>query len=328
MDTAMWIRALRVIPRINKTEWERLDVVAKWLVATRAAVIILTFMSAAIAGLLALMAGQFNLGRWVLLVIGLVFAHGANNLINDLTDFRRGVDENNYFRTLYGPQPMQQGLMTSRENMTYIIVTGIIAVAAGIPLVLFGGTTALALMLVGAFFVLFYTFPLKYIGMGEISLLTIWGPLMVGGGYFVITGQWNWFVVVASLPHALGVTTVLFGKHTDKLDMDRAKKIYTLPVIIGEKAARYAVLVMFVLMYLVVFYLIASGYFSLWMLVVVGALPFLRRPVVLFLKPRPTEKPADLPDGIWPLWFSAAAFVHARWFGFLFLVGLILSLIF
>jgi 1,4-dihydroxy-2-naphthoate octaprenyltransferase len=36
-----------------------------------------------------------------------------------------------------------------------------------------------------AFFVLFYTWPLKYIGLGEIAVLIVWGPLMIGGGYFV-----------------------------------------------------------------------------------------------------------------------------------------------
>ncbi len=41
---------------------------------------------------------------------------------------------------------------------------------------------------------------------------------MIGGGYYVITGQWNWNVVLASLPYALGPTTVIFGKHIDKYD--------------------------------------------------------------------------------------------------------------
>jgi 1,4-dihydroxy-2-naphthoate octaprenyltransferase len=31
----MWGRALRVIPRISKGEWEELDVIARWLIATR-----------------------------------------------------------------------------------------------------------------------------------------------------------------------------------------------------------------------------------------------------------------------------------------------------
>jgi 1,4-dihydroxy-2-naphthoate octaprenyltransferase len=64
-----------------------------------------------------------------------------------------------------------------------------------------GGLT-LILLGMGAFFVLFYTFPLKYIALGEIAVLVVWGPLMVGGGYYEITGIWDWNVVIASLPYA------------------------------------------------------------------------------------------------------------------------------
>ena len=175
MNASMWLKALRVIPRIDKAEWDALDIISRWLISTRAAVLIMTFISAALAGIFAWRDGSFHLGRWVLLVIGLIFAHATNNLINDLTDYKRGVDKNNYFRTQYGPQPIQQGLLTIRTLLVYIAVTGLIAVAAGIPLVLQGGSTALWLMIAGVVFVLLYTFPLKYIALGELAVLIVWG---------------------------------------------------------------------------------------------------------------------------------------------------------
>jgi 1,4-dihydroxy-2-naphthoate octaprenyltransferase len=326
MNVSMWVKALRVIPRLEKDEWDRLDVISRWLVSTRAAVLIMTFFSAAIAGLLALRAGQFNLGRWLLLAIGLIFAHAANNMINDLTDYKRGVDKNNYFRTLYGPQPLEQGLMNLRQALFYIAITGLIAIAAGIPLVIFGGTTALILMLLGAFFVLFYTFPLKYIGLGEVAVLIIWGPLMVAGGYYVITGHWDWNVVIASLPYAFGPTTVLFGKHIDKLPQDKAKGIHTLPVILGEKTARYAALVMMGLQYLTLVYLVIIGYFTPVMLITLLGLYNMRLVLPMFLKPKPAERPAEYSADTWPLWFSASAFYQNRGYGALFLLGLVLEL--
>ncbi len=235
MNVSMWWKALRIIPRITSEEWRSLDVISRWLISTRAAVLLMTFISATIPGLLALRAGEFNFGRWLLLVVGLIFAHAANNLLNDYTDYKRGVDKDNYFRTQYGPQPLQSGLMSERELLTYAAITGLIAIAAGIPLVIYGGVTALILMAAGAIFVLFYTWPLKYIGLGEVAVVLIWGPLMVGGGYFVITGHWDWNVVIASLPYALGPTSVLFGKHIDKLPQDAAKNIRTMPVIAGRE---------------------------------------------------------------------------------------------
>ena len=35
---------------------------------------------------------HFNLGRWFLLTVGLIMAHATNNLLNDYTDYKRGVD--------------------------------------------------------------------------------------------------------------------------------------------------------------------------------------------------------------------------------------------
>lgn len=325
MNVSMWWKALRIIPRITSEEWRRLDVISRWLISTRAAVLLMTFISATIPGLLALRAGEFNLGRWLLLVVGLIFAHAANNLLNDYTDYKRGVDKDNYFRTQYGPQPLQSGLMSERELLTYAAITGLIAIAAGIPLVIYGGVTALILMAAGAVFVLFYTWPLKYIGLGEISVALIWGPLMVGGGYFVITGHWDWTVVVASLPYALGPTTVLFGKHIDKLPQDAAKNIRTMPVLLGEKLARHAVLGMLALMYLLVIALVITGYFSPVMLVVLLALTTLKVVWRAYQAPKPAEQPAGT-EGVWPLWFSAASFYHNRAYGLYFLLGLLVSL--
>lgn len=325
MNVSMWGKALQVIPRITKKEWDGLDVISKWLISTRAAVLIMTFLSASIAGIFALRAGKFNFGLWLLLAIGLVFAHATNNLVNDLTDYRRGVDKDNYFRTQYGPQPVQQGLMTTRQLLTYAAVTALIALAAGLVLVLQRGPLALLLLGLGALFVLFYTWPLKYIGLGEIAVIIVWGPLMVGGGYFVITGQWDWNVVIASLPYALGTTMVIFGKHIDKIESDTAKKIHTLPVIIGEKAARVTTLVMMALQYVFVIYLILIRFFSPVLLVVLLGLTAAPAVWAVYRKPKPTERPADYGEEVWPLWFVALSFMHNKRFGMLYVLGLILD---
>jgi len=303
MNASMWLKALRVIPRIDKAEWDALDIISRWLISTRAAVLIMTFISAALAGIFAWRDGSFHLGRWALLVVGLVFAHATNNLINDLTDHKRGVDKNNYFRTQYGPQPLEQGLLTIRSLLVYIAVTGLIAIAAGLPLVIQGGSTALWLMIAGVVFVLFYTFPLKY------------------------SGAWDWNVVWASLPYALGPTTVLFGKHIDKLAADKAKRIYTMPVILGEKVARYTVLGMIALQYLTIIALVITGFFTPVMLIVLAALTAIPRVWAIYKAPKPENRPPEYDPSIWPLWFSAISFFHNRRYGMFLMLGLILEVI-
>lgn len=327
MNVRMWVKAIQVIPRINKEEWDHLDVISRWLISTRAAVLVMTFISAGIAGLLALRAGQFDVLRWGALAIGLLFAHATNNLLNDLTDYSRGVDKDNYYRTQYGPQPLEQGLWSRKTHLIYAGITGLIALAAGAYLVAVNGWLAFWLLLAGAFFVFFYTWPLKYIGLGELAVLITWGPLMIGGGYYVITGHWDWYVAIASLAYAIGPTTVIFGKHIDKLNEDKAKGIHTLPVIIGETASRYAVLTMIALQYAAVIGLVIVGYFSWVMLIVLLAWYYLPPVIKVFSHPRPTEKPESGPAAeSWPLYFVAAAFYQNRSYGLLLLVGLILQL--
>ncbi len=326
MNVTIWRKALQVIPRIDKDEWNELDIISKWLIATRAAVLVMTFLSAALAGIFAYRAGNFDLGLWLLVTLGLILAHATNNLLNDYTDFARGVDQDNYYRSQYGPQPLVHGLLDKKGLLTYAIVTGLSAAACGVALIFLRGGSTWLFMALGAFFVLFYTWPLKYIALGEIAVLIVWGPLMIGGGYYVITAEWDWNVVIASLPYALGVTGVIFGKHIDKFEVDKAKKIHTLPVVLGEKLSRYSVLGMLIFQYLFTLYLVVTGFFTPVMLVVAMSLQVFFQIWPMFQTPKPEEKPEDFPD-VWPNYFVAAAFHHNKRFGSWFLLGLIVDTI-
>jgi 1,4-dihydroxy-2-naphthoate octaprenyltransferase len=327
MNISMWAKALRTIPNVTKTEWDGLDLISRWLIASRAGVLVITFISVGIAGLLAARDGSFHWGRWLLLALGLLLAHATNNLVNDFTDYIKGVDRNNYVRAQYGPHPLEHGLLTKRQVLGYIAVTGLLALAIGLYLVALAGTTALWLLGLGVFFVLFYTWPLKYIGLGEIAVLLVWGPLMIGGGYFIITGQWSWNVVWAGMPYAIGATTIIFGKHIDKVDADRAKRIFTLPVILGERLARYAVTGMLALQYAFVIYLVFINFFTPVMLIVLLALPRFVTAARVLARPHPAERPDGYPATGWPLWFVGFAFIHNRRFGSLFLLGLIVDVV-
>lgn len=322
MDVAMWMRAVRVIPRVDREQWNALDPVARWLIAARSAVLVMTLHSACVAGLLAVRDGRFDAVAWFVLTLGLLLAHATNNLVNDLTDHLKGVDRDNYFRAQYGPQPLEHGLMSKRQMLLYIAATGLAAVACGLLLVAWRGTGVLALMGVGAVFVLFYTWPLKYVGLGEVAVLVVWGPLMVGGGYFVVTGQASAAAVAASLPVALAATTVLFAKHIDKLDADAAKGIRTMPVLLGGRAARAVTVGLVAAEYVVTLALVVWGVLGWPLLVVAGALPWAARAARVLRFSRPAAPPPEYPQGVWPLWYSAFLFQHTRRFGTLYLLGL------
>ena len=110
INFGMWRKASwQLIKMDNKKEWDALDVVSKWLIATRSAVTLVTVYSCIIAGILAARDGYFSWIPFLVITFGLFLAHGTNNLLNDYTDYSRGVDKDNYFRTQYGVHPLVQG---------------------------------------------------------------------------------------------------------------------------------------------------------------------------------------------------------------------------
>ncbi len=329
MNLSFWIKALRVIPRIEKEEWQKLDVISKWLVLTRSAVFVITLIPSFVVGIYTFLNDKFNFLDWLLLTIGLIFAHAVNNMLNDFTDYIKGIDKDNYFRAKYGPHALEHGLLSKGEFFEYLIFTSLIALIIGIYFVYIKGLTALILLSIGSFFVLFYTFPLKYIGLGELSVLIVWGPLMIGGGYYIVANEWNWNVVLMSFIYSLGATSILMGKHIDKYEDDKAKKIYTLPVIIGKNNARILNIAIMALQYILTIYLVVIGFFKIVMLVVlIGLYWFIKRVLKVYLSEKPNECPENYPKSVWPLWYVAFAFDHNKKFGYLFLLGLLFELLF
>eukprot|EP01114_Cavostelium_apophysatum_P017417 TRINITY_DN5168_c0_g1_i1.p1 TRINITY_DN5168_c0_g1~~TRINITY_DN5168_c0_g1_i1.p1 ORF type:complete len:337 (+),score=34.34 TRINITY_DN5168_c0_g1_i1:17-1027(+) len=323
-----WVTAISTIPRLSKEEFSQLDLPSKWFIATRFRVMVITFLSAAIAGILAFKDGLFDTKVFLLVTLGLTLAHATNNLINDYVDWIQGVDQGDYFRGRYGSHPMV--MMSKRELEMFILVTGLSALAVGLYLCYLRGTEVVILTIIGAFFLLFYTYPLKHYALGEVSVFLVWGILMIGGGYFTITQRWSWDVVIASCPYSLGATTVIFGKHIDKIANDTEKKINTLPVVLGEYVAERCVLVMIALQYLLVIYLVQIKYFSPLVLAVLPAIYLDYKADLwrIYTTPKPKEKPANYPANVWPLYFVAYAFQHNSYFGGLFLLGIILDTFF
>ena len=308
------------------------DAIAKWLVITRAAVFSMTATSGLIGGLLAIGAARLtgevsvDWGLLALAVLGLVVAHAANNMINDYFDLSGGVDTDDYVRALYAPHPILSGWVSNRQLAIAILVANGIDLAIMLFLASIRGPLVIAFALAGLFISVFYVAPpirLKHIGLGEPGVFVVWGPLMVAGTFFVATGELPGWVWLASLPYAILVTTVLFGKHIDKITADAALKIRTLPVILGEARARRVAQALMIAFYPIVIVAALVGFIGPWVGVVLLGIPRLIGVLRVFNAPRPSVPPHSYVG--WPLWFVGAAFVHTRRAGALLILGLVLN---
>ncbi len=315
-----WAYALRTT---NPLPNARLDIVTRWIVVSRAAVLPMTLVSGLIAALLAI--GEPGLDwRWlVLAIIGITLAHVANNLMNDLYDIKVGTDTSAYPRALYAPHPVLSGLVSRRVLVATILVVNLIDLAILVVLTWARGWPVVAFALTGFALSVAYTAPplrLKKRGLGEPDVLVVWGPLMVCGTFYSAVGALTWEVVLASLPYGVLCTTVLMGKHIDKIPFDEPLHIRTLPVILGAVRARSATLALMVAFYVLVVVAVLAGAMPWPALLIFAALPRLVKLWPYFRRPAPDEPPPRFP--VWPLWYAALAWLHVRQAGALLVVGL------
>jgi 1,4-dihydroxy-2-naphthoate octaprenyltransferase len=306
-----------------------MDLVSRWLLITRASVIPMTITSAAIGGLLAISAPDARWLYFAIALLGLTLAHAANNMINDYFDLEAGVDTNEYVRTQYAPHPILSGLVSKSGLLLAIAIVNLIDLGILVYLAEARGWPVAAFALLGLFISVFYVAPplkLKHRGLGEVGVFLVWGPLMIGGTYFVTTGELPPWVLVASLPYSILVTTVLIGKHVDKSGADAGMAIRTLPVLLGRERSLFLNQILMLGFFASVLCLVLVGTLGVWTLLVFLAVPRLWKTLKVYSQPVPESPPPDYP--IWPLWYVAWAFTLTRRSGALFVLGLILSSIF
>ena len=230
-----------------------------------------------------------------------------------------------YPRALYAPHPILAGAHDAAKALwTAVLLCQVVDLAVLLVLLERRGWPVAAFALAGLFLSYAYTAPpfrLKKIGLGEPEVLLVWGPLMIGGTYYSATARLPAGVLLASLPYGLLCTTVLMGKHIDKIPYDAADGTRTLPVLLGEARARTVTLGLLVSFYATVVLGVLVGALPWPALLALGALPRLAKVWGYLRRPRPDEPPPGFP--IWPLWYAAVAFVHLIPAGGLFVAGLV-----
>lgn len=321
-----WARAFTGFYPPLADDLASLDPIARFLYSARSVILVISFQAALIAGLLALTDRRFAPLPFALLLLGYVVLHAISNLSNDYFGARRGHDTADSPRRRYTVHPVLSGAVSSRLLVRGLVVLAVMAAAIGAYFVWLRGWPAVWLVVTGALLLWAYDAApraLKELGLGEVAAFVVWGPLMVAGGYYVLSGQFSIGALLASVPYGLGVMSILVGKHIDQRTFDASKHQRTLPVVLGEARARAYNRAAVIGMYAFALAGIMLGALTPFALLILLAAPRARRALRVMSAPAPAEAPAGYIG--WPLWYHRVCLVHNRAFGWLYILGLVLG---
>jgi 1,4-dihydroxy-2-naphthoate octaprenyltransferase len=166
-------------------------------------------------------AAQFSWIAALASIVGVVFLHFSLNLLDDWFDYKVGSAEarvkvaNEGFRGRMVKYPyLTSGQATHKELLKAIAGFLIVAAAMGAIAVAVRGWNVLWWVVLGLIFGVSYSGgPLKlgFRGLGELVIFLMFGPLLMTGVYYAITGGLDWKIISLSVAVGLLVTNIVYS---------------------------------------------------------------------------------------------------------------------
>ncbi len=221
----------------------------QWLVITRAPFLTATLMPVLTAA--AWVAWRYSPEPfpWLLFLSALIGAaalHVSANTFNDYFDWTSGTDSlNSDYFTPYsgGSRSIELGLITERNLLRVAVASLILSALAAAPIFLLHGPIVLAFGATGAFFSYFYTAPPLRLsarrGLGELSVGLAFGPLLVAGCVFALTGAVRAADFFVGLPLGLLTAAILLINEFPDMEADALAGKNHLVVTLGKARSRW-----------------------------------------------------------------------------------------
>ncbi len=204
---------------------------------------------------------------------GAVLIQIGTNFANDYFDFLKGADAG----PRLGPvRATQAGLVTPQAMRTAFVIAFALAFCIGIYLVWRGGWPIVAIGLSSILFGILYTatpVALAYLGIADLFVLIFFGPVAVGGTYYVQALGITPTVLIAGLAPGLISTAILTVNNLRDIEGDRAAGKKTLVVRFGKTFARFEYLFSLLAACLIPVWLYLKGQAQAAALVVLLTLP-------------------------------------------------------
>jgi 1,4-dihydroxy-2-naphthoate polyprenyltransferase len=179
--------------------------------------------------------GYIDIGYAVLTYVGIMCLHISVDLLNDYSDFKRGIDTNTK-RTKFsgGTGVIPENLISSRlvycAGIIFLIVGGLI----GLYFVTIKGIIILVLLVFAIISIYFYSTNIVNAGLGEL-FVAIKGCMIVLGSYYIQSDSIELTSAYVGIIIGLLSSVVLLVTSFPDYDADKKSGRQTLVIVIGKE---------------------------------------------------------------------------------------------
>ena len=219
-----------------------------WLKNARPISLPQSLLPALTAVALSIGASEFNWIAAVASVIGVIMLHLGLNLLDDWFDYKVGsaearakvADEGFRGRMIKYPY-LTSGKATHKDLLKAIAIFLAIAALMGALVTAIRGWNILWWVAAGLVIGVSYSGgPLKlgFRGLGELVIFLMFGPLLMTGAYYAITGTLNWKIVGLSIAVGLLVTNIVYSHSVLDAIPDKKMGKKTMAHLMGSKGGQ------------------------------------------------------------------------------------------
>ena len=206
-----------------------------WLLAARPKTLPAAVSPVLVGTAMAWTDGGFHLLSAIAAALGALLIQIGTNYANDYFDHAKGTDTEERLGPL---RVTQAGLVTPGQMKAATAIVFGLAFLVGVYLVYRAGWPVVGIGVTSILFGILYTggpYPLGYNGLGDIFVLIFFGPVAVGGTYYVQSLAITWPVIVAGVGPGLLSVAILVVNNLRDLDNDKAGGKRTLAVRFGRR---------------------------------------------------------------------------------------------
>lgn len=206
-----------------------------WIMAARPKTLAAAVAPVLLGTAMAFEAGAFHGPSAFFALLGAILIQVGVNFHNDYADFVKGTDT----EERVGPTRVTQaGYVAPATMRRATVVVFALAVAAGLYLIARGGWPVLAIGVLSIASAILYTagrYSLADTGLADLFVLVFFGPVAVGGTYYVQALDVTAPVLVAGLGPGLLAEAILLVNNVRDREGDRQAGKKTLPVRFGRR---------------------------------------------------------------------------------------------